>query len=555
MGAVEFTPNENSGTWSWSFTTTDGTEDEDSTPSQFVTITATDSSGATDEVKFGLVVVNLPPSVDIDGPTTGLPGETIFLDVDASDPIGPADSTNGKGSWDYDFTITQAGVGMIGYGTVEDVDNLDDFAFTPSTPGTFTFTFSVRDKDGALGTRSITITVLPLTTPTPPTPTPGIVDLHTIIYTLQTTPSINLLGGTSSLDIINRNGLPGVPGGPGSVISSFIGGEYLSGVRDALASISGLVYVDANGNGLADGGEQGIPNAAVTLYGNEGNGNRIVGTVKTDAEGNYSFTYLRAGSFTISMAEPGGYLPGAEMVGMVNGKQIGKATEKGVIESIVLASTDQGISYNFGELLPASVSGVVYQDSNRSGMREGGEPGIGGVQVTLTGMNDKGKEVKRTVETDPDGSYTFVDLRPGEYAVTVGKKDALMDGVANAGSVGGKAKGATEIAEITISSGTKGVQYNFGKVTGRQPQGRGLGLDADILADSAAEERAWQEAMNVYFTEDDFLQMAGESDTGHSAGELALASLALLAGALCREDSTVRTGPGRRRGARIDQAS
>ncbi|MDH4147017.1 MAG: hypothetical protein OEY23_17810, partial [Acidimicrobiia bacterium] len=41
-----------------------------------------------------------------------------------------------------------------------------------------------------------------------------------------------------------------------------------------------------------------------------------------------------------------------------------------------------------------------------------GQPGIGGVTVTLTGTDDLGNEVLLETGTDPDGTYEFTSLRP-----------------------------------------------------------------------------------------------------------------------------------------------
>src|SRR5206468_3756195 len=110
-----------------------------------------------------------------------------------------------------------------------------------------------------------------------------------------------------------------------------------------------------------------------------------------------------------------GYLPGRVTVGSAGGGRGGPATVSG----ITLASGDRGTGYDFGELAPASLSGIVYADANDNGSKQPGEAPIPGVRVTLNGTTDLGLAVALTATTAADGSYHFPHLRPGSYAVTV----------------------------------------------------------------------------------------------------------------------------------------
>ena len=65
-----------------------------------------------------------------------------------------------------------------------------------------------------------------------------------------------------------------------------------------LGSISGMKYNDANGNGKKDNGEVGLAGWTINLKGPGANG-PTVSTV-TDGSGNYSFTGLKAGTYTLS---------------------------------------------------------------------------------------------------------------------------------------------------------------------------------------------------------------------------------------------------------------
>src|SRR5207247_3466680 len=63
----------------------------------------------------------------------------------------------------------------------------------------------------------------------------------------------------------------------------------------------------------------------------------------------------------------------------------------------------------------ARVSGFVYLDSNRDGIRQAGESGMSGITITLAGFDAQGKPVSLTTVTAGDGSYTFTGLAAGTY--------------------------------------------------------------------------------------------------------------------------------------------
>ena len=72
-------------------------------------------------------------------------------------------------------------------------------------------------------------------------------------------------------------------------------------------------------------------------------------------------------------------------------------------------------SRSFGET-GVSITGTVFDDTNGDGTQEAGEPGEGGVTVSL--LNTQG-QVIATTTTAPDGSYSFNNLQTVNYTVQV----------------------------------------------------------------------------------------------------------------------------------------
>jgi hypothetical protein len=112
---------------------------------------------------------------------------------------------------------------------------------------------------------------------------------------------------------------------------------------------------------------------------------------------------------------------------------------------------------------PASLSGFVYVDGDDDGVREEGERGIGGVTITLTGIDDQGNEVFATVMTDEDGFYSFDNLRPGTYQIRQTQPDTFLDGTDTIGTQGGDTEDDL-FFNIFLSAGEKGEENNFGEI-------------------------------------------------------------------------------------------
>ncbi len=119
-------------------------------------------------------------------------------------------------------------------------------------------------------------------------------------------------------------------------------------------------------------------------------------------------------------------------------------------------------------LSSSAIAGSAYEDLNVNGVRDGDEPGIAGVTITLTGTDDLGNAVTRTVLTDADGNYRFTDLRPGTYQLFETQPSAYADGEETVGTVNGLQRGQLAgndlIGEIVLGAGEDAIGYDFGEL-------------------------------------------------------------------------------------------
>ena len=130
------------------------------------------------------------------------------------------------------------------------------------------------------------------------------------------------------------------------------------------AKISGHVYHDENQNGVRDG-EDGIAGVMIRAVPIGTIAAQEERTTVTNADGEYLFEDLAPGTYRlVEVDQPAGYLDGIDAAGTVDGDPSGVAQDD-VIDQIVLNGGSTGVDYDFGEILPVSISGFVHlADSN-----------------------------------------------------------------------------------------------------------------------------------------------------------------------------------------------
>jgi uncharacterized repeat protein (TIGR01451 family) len=242
------------------------------------------------------------------------------------------------------------------------------------------------------------------------------------------------------------------------------------------SSIGGTVFVDQNDNGVQNGADTGIAGVSVQLL---DSGNSVIATTTTDASGNYAFTGLNPGTYSIlEPSQPSGTANGITTAGSVaNGGTAGTATGPTTVPSriagIVLPPNTTASGNNFAEIPNGrTLSGRVFLDYNNNGSLDGSDHGIGGQTIVLAGTDINGNAVSASTTTASDGSYSFVDLPPGTYTLDqASQPTGTSNGTTTAGSTGGTASNPTSttsrIAGIDVTgSNTVSADNNFAEQPG-----------------------------------------------------------------------------------------
>ena len=178
-------------------------------------------------------------------------------------------------------------------------------------------------------------------------------------------------------------------------------------------AISGTVYLDQNRDKTKNTGDIDLSGVTVKLLDKDGN---VVGTTTTDKDGNYSFTGLNDGTYTVQVDKTGP-LADKEQTEDPSGKTDSRS------QAITFTRTDPDVTnVNFGYAEDYTVSGTVYKDKDRSESLNNSEPGFDGITVNLLGEDG---QVVATTTTKADGTYSFSKLPAGKYTVKVEPSDLL----------------------------------------------------------------------------------------------------------------------------------
>ena len=157
-----------------------------------------------------------------------------------------------------------------------------------------------------------------------------------------------------------------------------------------------MVFLDLDGDCFMDANESAVEGVTIVITLADGS----TATTVTDANGEYSFTNLPAGTYTVSIEDaPAGTTFGNS--------------------SAYTITLEAGDAYENGDfcLKPtgASIGDFVWYDLDLDGIQDADEPGIPGVEVTLTYPDG----TTETLITNSSGEYLFSNLEAGEYTVTV----------------------------------------------------------------------------------------------------------------------------------------
>ena len=188
------------------------------------------------------------------------------------------------------------------------------------------------------------------------------------------------------------------------------------------ASVGDFVWFDANKDGIQDADEAGVAGVTVRLTDTAGQpvvdaSGKTIEAVSTTGAGAYSFSNLLPGDYTLTFTPPVGYSATLSRAG-----DPGKDSN-GADSSVTLVQGQNDETVDLGLIADGTIGDTLFWDVDNNGGSEpsGADKPLAGVTVTLTYTTPAGVEKTLTTVTDENGKYSFKDLAPGDYVVTVDK--------------------------------------------------------------------------------------------------------------------------------------
>ena len=396
---------------------------------------------------------------------TGLAPGTFTVTVTDGNGCGANSSVTVEGSPAIDLNITGVNAGCAANGS----------ANAMVTPGSGTPPFQFNWSNGATtaiinnittGTYSVTVTDAAGCTAADQIMVSGAADIS-VSTTVTNNPCFGGNAGTATATAAGATGqvfYMWSNGGTTQTITGLATGTYFVTVVDNAsgctattnAFISQPTEVTATANGTNAGCSS--PGSAEA---NASGGTSPYTFVWSNGETGQSITGLSGGTYTVTATDANGctdeasvsILPGGSLnvTVEITNPISGSTVDDGAVEASASGGT-QPYTYlwNTGGTGP-SLSGLaggtytvtvtdvegctgtstvtliqlgcigdrIWNDKNKNGCQEIGEPGISGITVNLTGTDSNGNAVNMSQVTQPNGFYLFEDLEPGTYMVSV----------------------------------------------------------------------------------------------------------------------------------------
>ena len=216
--------------------------------------------------------------------------------------------------------------------------------------------------------------------------------------------------------------------------------------------IQGTKFFDDNRNGRPDPGFD-RPQPDVTIFLDQNNNGQLDRgdlQTQTDSLGGYSFPNLAPATYTVQEIVPAGFerlTPVGAVTVVAN-----QTTNFDIVNRLNIPPTPPTVT--------GSISGTKFNDLNRNGILDVGEPGLPGFTIYIDiNRNNILDSSEPSTLTDVRGSYQFNDLQPNTYILREVPQPGLV---------------ATQVPNpVTIPPvrGFNAENINFGNAAGSTPLG------------------------------------------------------------------------------------
>jgi len=215
--------------------------------------------------------------------------------------------------------------------------------------------------------------------------------------------------------------------------------------KDCFGSIGDFVWNDLDRDGIQDAGEPGIMGVMLRLTDLQGT---TLALTTTGSNGGYEFPGLCADTYVVTVL--GATLPPGLVASPCDaGANDALDSDCSPVTVVLTDDVTENPTIDFGYNSPCAgtIGDFVWNDLDRDGIQDPGEPGIQGVLLRL---RDAGNAVIATTSTGPNGGYSFVGLCAGTYTVEVEETTLPPDFVPSPCNVGSNDAIDNDCSPVTV---------------------------------------------------------------------------------------------------------
>ena len=239
------------------------------------------------------------------------------------------------------------------------------------------------------------------------------------------------------------------------------------GLYPTLTNLGDKVFLDTNANGIQDADEQqGVANVKVKLYKED---NTLVAETKTTSSGQYLFRNLIPANYYVVFDVPTNYKVSPQNKGS-NESADSDANTNGKTDVVSLIGGQDNKSVDMGVYQEAIKLGDrVFYDTNKNGIQDQGETGVGEVEVKLYSVSNNA--LIASTQTSALGIYLFDKVPAGEYYIIFTKPVGYTITKVGQGS-----------KEADSNANASGRTANFTLVAGTQDSSIDMGIYQDVVS-------------------------------------------------------------------------
>ena len=220
-----------------------------------------------------------------------------------------------------------------------------------------------------------------------------------------------------------------------------------AGLIQTMAKIGNYVWLDNGDDGVQESAA-GVSGVVVNLF--DGTGVNMLGTMMTDANGEYCFNVL-PGTYCVEFIAPAGFGFTTEGSGGAVDSDVDMTSGKTAPIMVVAGQTDFD-SADAGLVMTgmAKIGNYVFRDADKSGDQSVGDTGLPNIVVNL--LDAAGMALVQTTTTDANGEYCFA-VTPGTYVVEIERPDGYtISPQGSGGSTDSDIDATGKTAPITVAA-------------------------------------------------------------------------------------------------------